>query len=185
MRNVFFCSISILTPDHLQDLELARYRSLLVGRVQPRRDVKFAKGSVESTRKVPTSHYRTKHCHAAVAPLVKFAPFLGSSFGQETTFWTRTQKRSRAGHAHLDGFSRARELTDAAAGLACAVDRGGASAHAVRCRTRNAAREVAGQAKEGQGEEKPWGGEDREAQVEIRARGAPWEPSEHAEERSP
>lgn len=154
MRNVFFCSISILTPDHLQDLELARYRSLLVGRVQPRRDVKFA-------------------------------PFLGSSFGQETTFWTRTQKRSRAGHAHLDGFSRARELTDAAAGLACAVDRGGASAHAVRCRTRNAAREVAGQAKEGQGEEKPWGGEDREAQVEIRARGAPWEPSEHAEERSP
>ena len=68
MRNVFFCSISILTPDHLQDLELARYRSLLVGRVQPRRDVKFAKGSVESTHKVPTSHYRTKHCHAAVAP---------------------------------------------------------------------------------------------------------------------
>ena len=27
------------------------------------------KGSVESTHKVPTSHYRTKHCHAAVAPL--------------------------------------------------------------------------------------------------------------------
>ena len=26
-------------------------------------------GSVESTHKVPTSHYRTKHCHAAVAPL--------------------------------------------------------------------------------------------------------------------
>ena len=29
----------------------------------------FAQGSVESTHKVPTSHYRTKHCHAAVAPL--------------------------------------------------------------------------------------------------------------------
>ena len=29
----------------------------------------FEKGSVESTHKVPTSHYRTKHCHAAVAPL--------------------------------------------------------------------------------------------------------------------
>ena len=27
------------------------------------------KGSVESTHKVPTSHYRTKHCHAAVVPL--------------------------------------------------------------------------------------------------------------------
>ena len=26
----------------------------------------FAKGSVESTHKVPTSHYHTKHCHAAV-----------------------------------------------------------------------------------------------------------------------
>ena len=94
-------------------------------------------------------------------------------------------ERSHVGHAHLDGFSRARELADAAAGLARADDRGGASAHAVRCRTRNAAREVAGQAKEGQGEEKPRGGEDREAQVESRARGAPWEPSEHAEERSP
>ena len=30
---------------------------------------KFAKGSVESTHKVPTSHYHTKHCHAAVVPL--------------------------------------------------------------------------------------------------------------------
>ena len=29
----------------------------------------FAKGSVESTHKVPTSHYHTKHCHAAVVPL--------------------------------------------------------------------------------------------------------------------
>ena len=27
------------------------------------------KGSVESTRKVPTSHYHTKHCHAAVVSL--------------------------------------------------------------------------------------------------------------------
>ena len=27
------------------------------------------KGSVESTHKVPTSHYHTKHCHAVVAPL--------------------------------------------------------------------------------------------------------------------
>ena len=26
----------------------------------------FEKGSVESTHKVPTSHYHTKHCHAAV-----------------------------------------------------------------------------------------------------------------------
>ena len=31
--------------------------------------MKLEKGSVESTHKVPTSHYRTKHCHAAVAPL--------------------------------------------------------------------------------------------------------------------
>ena len=30
---------------------------------------KLEKGSVESTHKVPTSHYRTKHCHAAVAQL--------------------------------------------------------------------------------------------------------------------
>ena len=30
----------------------------------------FEKGSVESTHKVPTSHYRTKHCHAAVVPLL-------------------------------------------------------------------------------------------------------------------
>ena len=30
------------------------------------RDKKFEKGSVESTHKVPNSHYRTKHCHAAV-----------------------------------------------------------------------------------------------------------------------
>ena len=29
----------------------------------------FAKGSVESTHKVPTSHYHTKHCHAAVVSL--------------------------------------------------------------------------------------------------------------------
>jgi hypothetical protein len=29
----------------------------------------FEKGSVESTHKVPTSHYHTKHCHAVVAPL--------------------------------------------------------------------------------------------------------------------
>ena len=27
------------------------------------------KGSVESTHKVPTSHYHTKHCHAAVVSL--------------------------------------------------------------------------------------------------------------------
>ena len=27
------------------------------------------KGSVESTHKVPTSNYHTKHCHAAVVPL--------------------------------------------------------------------------------------------------------------------
>ena len=33
----------------------------------------FAKGSVESTHKVPTSHYHTKHCHAAVVPLGYFA----------------------------------------------------------------------------------------------------------------
>jgi hypothetical protein len=30
---------------------------------------KHAKGSVESTHKVPTSHYHTKHCHAVVASL--------------------------------------------------------------------------------------------------------------------
>ena len=29
----------------------------------------FQKGSVESTHKVPTSHYHTKHCHAAVVSL--------------------------------------------------------------------------------------------------------------------
>ena len=29
----------------------------------------FEKGSVESTHKVPTSHYHTKHCHAAVVSL--------------------------------------------------------------------------------------------------------------------
>ena len=29
----------------------------------------LAKGSVESTHKVPTSHYHTKHCHAAVVSL--------------------------------------------------------------------------------------------------------------------
>ena len=29
----------------------------------------FEKGSVESTHKVPTSHYPTKHCHAAVVAL--------------------------------------------------------------------------------------------------------------------
>ena len=29
----------------------------------------LAQGSVESTHKVPTSHYRTKHCHAAAVPL--------------------------------------------------------------------------------------------------------------------
>ena len=27
---------------------------------------KFEKGSIESTHKVPTSNYHTKHCHAAV-----------------------------------------------------------------------------------------------------------------------
>ena len=32
--------------------------------------VLVAQGSVESTHKVPTSHYRTKHCHAAVAAVV-------------------------------------------------------------------------------------------------------------------
>ena len=31
--------------------------------------VLFEKGSVESTHEVPTSLYRTKHCHAVVAPL--------------------------------------------------------------------------------------------------------------------
>ena len=29
----------------------------------------IVKGSVESTHKVPTSHYHTKHCHAAVVSL--------------------------------------------------------------------------------------------------------------------
>ena len=29
----------------------------------------IAKGSVESTHKVPTSHYHTKHCHAVVGSL--------------------------------------------------------------------------------------------------------------------
>ena len=29
----------------------------------------LVKGSVESTHKVPTSHYHTKHCHAAVVSL--------------------------------------------------------------------------------------------------------------------
>ena len=38
-------------------------------RVQKFSAIFIAKGSVESTHKVPTSHYRTKHCHAAVAPL--------------------------------------------------------------------------------------------------------------------
>ena len=28
------------------------------------RNENFEKGSVESTHKVPTSHYHTKHCHA-------------------------------------------------------------------------------------------------------------------------
>ena len=28
--------------------------------------LKLEKGSVESTHKVPTSYYHTKHCHAAV-----------------------------------------------------------------------------------------------------------------------
>ena len=32
----------------------------------------LAKGSVESTHKVPTSHYHTKHCHAAVVSLGVF-----------------------------------------------------------------------------------------------------------------
>ena len=31
--------------------------------------LKLEKGSVESTHKVPTSYYHTKHCHAVVAPL--------------------------------------------------------------------------------------------------------------------
>jgi hypothetical protein len=31
----------------------------------------FEKGSDESTHKVPTSHYHTKHCHAAVASFMK------------------------------------------------------------------------------------------------------------------
>ena len=31
--------------------------------------LQLAKGSVESTHKVPTSHYHTKHCHAAVVSL--------------------------------------------------------------------------------------------------------------------
>ena len=29
----------------------------------------FEKGSVESTHKVPTSHYHTKHCHACETSL--------------------------------------------------------------------------------------------------------------------
>ena len=33
------------------------------------RRVNVEKGSVESTHKVPTSHYHTKHCHAAVVSL--------------------------------------------------------------------------------------------------------------------
>ena len=33
------------------------------------RKVKAERVKVESTHKVPTSHYHTKHCHAAVVPL--------------------------------------------------------------------------------------------------------------------
>jgi hypothetical protein len=38
-------------------------------RSAPRFALLFEKGSVESTHKVPTSHYHAKHCHAVVASL--------------------------------------------------------------------------------------------------------------------
>ena len=39
---------------------------------------KLAKGSVESTHKVPTSHYHTKHCHAAVFEAKRLIGYGGS-----------------------------------------------------------------------------------------------------------
>ena len=40
-----------------------------IGHYNTKLGIIFEKGSVESTHKVPTSHYHTKHCHAAVVSL--------------------------------------------------------------------------------------------------------------------
>ena len=52
------------------------------------------KGSVESTHKVPTSHYNTKHCHAVVASLTRCAPVPNLTPGYALTHPTRYRHRS-------------------------------------------------------------------------------------------
>ena len=49
----------------------------------------FEKGSVESTHKVPTSHYHTKHCHAAVNFYMKIIPTVTSFFIEAD--WQRSE----------------------------------------------------------------------------------------------
>ena len=46
-----------------------RHKFSFLRKGQLNRHTLFVKGSVESTHKVPTSHYHTKHCHAAVVSL--------------------------------------------------------------------------------------------------------------------
>ena len=55
----------------------------------------FEKGSVESTHKVPNSHYRTKHCHAAVAPSFEKGS-VESTHRQATTGTTRNTATQRS-----------------------------------------------------------------------------------------
>ena len=53
------------------------------------RNENFEKGSVESTHKVPTSHYHTKHCHAAVVSLGARWERLTSHLRQLSNPWER------------------------------------------------------------------------------------------------
>jgi hypothetical protein len=82
-------------------------------------DLDFEKGSVESTHKVPTSHYHTKHCHAVVASLGGLTP---------ARIFKDPAPTPRPGHATLSkansklsalslrsGFLRARQRVDGAA----------------------------------------------------------------------